>query len=254
MVVMNRNRRPVMIRGGMLDALPRLATLYLPPKMAWTDDLAPALPRVKHLVAPDTVFAAFPDFALPTLEHAECAKQVMHLRTLPAACVHTLKQITADTFHVRLIAALSCAPQLNYFQDANRIGIDGDFPLDEWRLAYVQGNPIWRRIPSLTVRLNAANKPVRKLVIEVRTVDDVGKMVKEIATVVQWCVWYQLAAGPRTLQEVQQREAKPEPFPVDIHVAQQAGTIVHSEVKKMIEALDVEEVVGRMIVIPLHTR
>ncbi|KAJ3368172.1 hypothetical protein GGF31_006756 [Allomyces arbusculus] len=175
MVDTNWNRLPVMILGSVLDALLCLATLYLPPKMAWTDDLVPTLPHVKHLVAPDTVFATLPNFALPTLEHAECAEQEIYIQKLPSACMHTLKQITAGTIHVQLVTALSCAPRLKYFLYANRIGIDGAFTLAEWRLAYMQGNPIWRLIPSLTVRLDAANKPVRKFVVEVRTVDDVGK-------------------------------------------------------------------------------
>ncbi|KAJ3360321.1 hypothetical protein GGF32_008482 [Allomyces javanicus] len=179
-------RTTVSIRGAMLDALPNPIALTLPQFVAWVDDNPPTLPYV-NLTASSATFAKLPDHALPTLECAIVGNCSPRLSKFPAACTHTLRQLEAEVIHARLVETLALMPRLEKLT-VKRLGMERYAqPLAEWRLLYLQGNPVWSVVPSMDLRNFIAEKLVVNVPGEVR---DLERMEEEIWTMKRWCPLY----------------------------------------------------------------
>ncbi|KNE68888.1 hypothetical protein AMAG_13526 [Allomyces macrogynus ATCC 38327] len=243
---------PIPISGIMLDELVNLTMLSLPERIVWVDDIVPILASVKHLIALPGTFATFPDCALPSLKHAKSAwyycwtDQSSRFNSLPAACASTLQRISGCV-SMRIVEFLTCMSQ---FKDANVALNKYDEPLAEWRLTYVQGNELWNIIPSVDLQRHHSElkTAVHKLVVDLRKVDDLDRMTKEITNMARWCVECRPWVGKGDAAQV--RESQRDPFPLEVRVP---VNVVETEVLKHIEAmvqeLAVDGIVGQVIVV-----
>ncbi|KAJ3359146.1 hypothetical protein GGF32_009593 [Allomyces javanicus] len=112
-----------------------------------------------------------------------------------------------------------------------------------WRLAYVQGNAIWRAIPSTRAKTSVAEK----LVIEVDKVEDVEEMVLDIMDMASWWVDGELSryGGLRWKMTTMGHG-----FPLDVHVASDTPANVIAQLKDMFEELKAADRIEGRIVFP----
>ncbi|KAJ3346761.1 hypothetical protein GGF32_007296 [Allomyces javanicus] len=215
-----------MVSGSNLDVLVNLATLTLPPLVEWHVELTASL-----ISDQDDV-----DQQPPSI-----------LRSLPAACAPTLERITGQ-FSMHLVELLSCMPRLYRIDEAPVVLGEDDAPRAEWRLEYVQGNALWTIIPSMDLHENRGEweKMVRKLVVEVRQVEDFERMTQEITNMARWCVECRPWVGDN--HAVRARECQRDPFPLEVRVP--VGVVeaeVLEHIKAMIQALAADGIVGQVV-------
>ncbi|KNE68889.1 hypothetical protein AMAG_13527 [Allomyces macrogynus ATCC 38327] len=252
---------PIMMSSVNLDALINLTTLTLPPLAEWVDDSASILAPVTHLITSAETFKTFSDRALPSLERVELTASLISdqhdvdqpqapsiLRSLPAACVPTLEFIKGQ-FSMQLAVLLSCMPRLRRIDDSPVVFGEHDAPLEEWRLAYVQGNALWTVIPTVDLQENRCEwtKIIHKLVVELREFSDVEQMTQEIINMARWCVECRPWVGKGDAAQVRERQR--DPFPLEVRVP---VNVVETEVLKHIEAmgqaLAADGIVGQVVV------
>ncbi|KNE64512.1 hypothetical protein AMAG_09526 [Allomyces macrogynus ATCC 38327] len=104
-------------------------------------------------------------------------------------------------------------------------------PLAEWRLVYVQGNPIWSVVPATRAR----NRIADKLVVEVGAVDDVEQMAVEIKKMAYWCAESALLVDGILVH--QNGASEEDWFPVNVQIVSEAGSQVRQRVEALVEEL-----------------
>ncbi|KAJ3367815.1 hypothetical protein GGF31_007062 [Allomyces arbusculus] len=103
--------------------------------------------------------------------------------------------------------------------------------LVEWRLAYVEGNPIWSVVPMT----QAKNQIAEKLVVGVSVVNDVERMAAEIKNMAYWCAESSLLVDGILVH--QNGVGEEDWFPVEVHVVPEAGSQVQQRVEQLVEEL-----------------
>ncbi|KNE67996.1 hypothetical protein AMAG_19828 [Allomyces macrogynus ATCC 38327] len=232
---------PVLICGAMLDALTKLVTLTLPQTdVVWVNNISPKLSSVTHLKASAKTLSRFADYALPALERVTTTDKVpLPLCSLPAACMQTLWQVDAPVLHLYLATFLAHMPSLERLTVKGIEPFLDVLPLSEWRLTYVQGNPVWSAVPAIEFSFWL----VDKLIIEVGAVADAKRMAVEIENMARWC-----AKGVRLDWETDWPGARTEnKLVLDVHVLPAAADVVWQHIEKMVQVLLADGIDARVL-------